>query len=159
VIIVPVYTPAPYTPPAEYVPPVTPAPTTPVAGQPLQNDTFYYSLDGTRSIQITGDRNMAMLYDLTAVEADGLPKYLNFLGVGVTEALFQNTAEGIVSSILTIWQDTNGAKQFSLFNANGLPMNGMPQPKMPEVTTVPADTATTPVSVDQLRKLSEGGSF
>lgn len=68
-------------PPVE-APPADPTETAPTA------ETMFYSEDGTRSVQIMGDRNEAYLYDLT-VEDQADPKAGGrWLGAGVKSASF-----------------------------------------------------------------------
>ena len=156
VVVTPVYTPAPYTPPADYQPlPVEPV--TPVDETPLQNDTYYYSTDGSRSVEVSGDRDMALLYDLTADDTDGQPKFLSFLGVGVTEVLYQYGADGAVTNILVIWKDQAGAKQFSMFDANGAALSGQPSPQQGNAD--PAQPVAPRSSVGQLEGLVGGKAF
>jgi len=158
-LIVPDYTPAPYTPPAGYVPdPVTPVtPVTPAPEAPLPGDTYYYSLDGTRSIQVSGERATAVLFDLTAEDVDGLPKYLSYLGVGVDEVRFQNDADGKVQNILTLWEDQAGTKQFSLFDANGVALTGPAPVAAPagSFAITPVEPIPAPRAIEQLERMAD----
>ncbi|MFI5345606.1 MAG: hypothetical protein ACHQ51_04450 [Elusimicrobiota bacterium] len=75
---------------------VTPDPTAPVdvppaepnAPAPETNQTMFYSLDGTRSVQILGDRKEAYLYDLTIADQNDREARGRWLGTGVASAKF-----------------------------------------------------------------------
>jgi hypothetical protein len=66
---------------------VTPDPTPPVDVPPSAptpaDQTTVYSLDGTRSIQITGDNRDAYLYDLTAADPNSAAAQGRFIGTEV----------------------------------------------------------------------------
>jgi len=65
----------------------TPPPSDPNAAAPEAKEAVY-SLDGTRSIQIVGDRRDAYLYDLTVEDADAPEARGRWLAAGVKTAKF-----------------------------------------------------------------------
>ena len=64
---------------------VPPAPSNPV---PAPEQTMFYSEDGTRSVQILGDRKEAFLYDLTIEDQNDRAARGRRLGAGVKSAAF-----------------------------------------------------------------------
>jgi hypothetical protein len=72
------------TPPVEVPPadPDVPAPTVP------DNQASVYSLDGTRSVQVTGDNRDAYLYDLTAADPQSDAAQGRYIGTGVAGVEF-----------------------------------------------------------------------
>ena len=75
---------------------VTPDPTPPVEAPPAEPNVptvpegreTMYSLDGTRSVQILGDRKEAFLYDLTIDDPEDRKAKGRWLGAGVASAKF-----------------------------------------------------------------------
>ena len=85
-----------------------------------ESDTsVYISDDGTRMVEVSGERKNAFLYDL--IPEDGLddPKFITFLGSEVTEVRFASSEEGILTQILIV----NEAGTFALFDPDGNPFN------------------------------------
>jgi hypothetical protein len=103
---------------------MTPDPTPPVdvpPGDPATpaNQTSVYSLDGTRSVQITGDTKDAYLYDLTA-EPDSAAAQPKYLASSVTNAAFVDAADGTVSQIILTATDDSGATVTLAFGKDGV---------------------------------------
>lgn len=96
------------TPPVD-VPPGDPTPADP-------NAKTFYSTDGSRMVQITGDDLEATLYDTSATPA--FQPVL--LGTGVTDVRFQADDSGALSQILTVAADGS----FSTFDTFGNPLDG-----------------------------------
>ena len=69
-------------------PPVVVPPAKPNAPAPVENQTMFYSQDGTRSVQIMGDRKEAYLYDLTVADQTDRLARGRWLGTGVASAKF-----------------------------------------------------------------------
>ncbi len=84
--------------------PVDVPPTAPDAPAPAQNQTMFYSLDGTRSVQILGDAKEAYLYDLTAADPASEQAQGRWLGSGVASAKFvaddKTADDGTVTQVL-----------------------------------------------------------
>jgi hypothetical protein len=92
---------------------MTPDPTPPVdvpPGDPApSNQTAVYSLDGTRSVQITGDAKDAFLYDLTVADPNSPAAQGKWLASGIASASFVNGADGSIGKIVLTTTDENGA--------------------------------------------------
>ena len=144
-ILQPVYEPAPYTPAPDY----EPAPAdTPPAVSTAAYEMLYYSDDGTRMAQVYGDRKTAALYNPTEEDTDGGPKYLNYLGVGVTEVRYKNDESGKVLNILVLWETEDGTKDFSVLDSNGNALNqNAPQPE-PQAENAGASAPEQIIHVD-----------
>jgi hypothetical protein len=69
-------------------PPVEVPPGRPSAPAPEPAQTMFYSQDGTRSVQILGDRKEAYLYDLTVADQNDRQARGRWLGAGVKSAQF-----------------------------------------------------------------------
>ncbi|PIU20147.1 MAG: hypothetical protein COT18_03785 [Elusimicrobia bacterium CG08_land_8_20_14_0_20_59_10] len=156
-VLQPVNEPAPYVPPADYEPVTDPAP----VADADPNEVLYYSDDGTRMAQVYGDRRTAALYDLTEEDTDGGAKYLNHLGVGVTEVRFKNDQEGKVANILVLWETAEGGKEFTLLDANGCQPGQAPTgPEQPVddtgVVILPQLNSMDGVDTRNLGKLFDG---
>ncbi len=93
------------TPPVD-VPPGDPTPADP-------NAKSFYSADGARSVQVSGDSQDAYLYDTSDTPAFE-PKYM---ASGVTDVRFQLDGSQQLSKILLLQGDSS----FSLFDKNGDP--------------------------------------
>ncbi|MBI5622723.1 MAG: hypothetical protein HY924_02985 [Elusimicrobia bacterium] len=105
--------------------PVTapPQPETPAAPVDPQEKAFY-SGDGTRLVQVYGERQEAFLYALDSAEtAEAEPRFLAFLGQDVAEIRFSNVEDGAPLQILCLLKDGT----FALFDADGAPV-GQPAP-------------------------------
>jgi hypothetical protein len=81
--------------------------------QPAPNDQTYNSPDGTRQVIVSGDSQVAYLYDISGAQAFN-PVYL---GSGVIDVQFQSDDSGTVIGITTYLDD--GA--YNLFDQNGQP--------------------------------------
>jgi hypothetical protein len=92
---------------------MTPDPTPPVdvpPGDPTPvNQTSVYSLDGTRSVQITGDAKDAFLYDLTVTDPNSPAAQGKWLASGIASAAFVNGSDGSISQIVLTATDEDGA--------------------------------------------------
>ena len=109
---------------------MTPDPTPPVdvpPGDPAPvNQTSVYSLDGTRSVHITGDNKDAFLYDLTVADPNDLAAQGKWLASGIGAASFVNDDSGAVGRIVLTATDDSGAETTSTFDRDGNPLD--PQP-------------------------------
>lgn len=85
-------------------PPVVVPPAQPNAPAPAPNETMFYSEDGTRSVQILGDRKEAYLYDLTVADQEDRKARGRWLGAGVKSAKFvyddKTDADGTPTQVL-----------------------------------------------------------
>ncbi|MBI5883682.1 MAG: hypothetical protein HZB91_11335 [Elusimicrobia bacterium] len=117
--------------------PVTAPPQSPAQPQPEQpaepvneNDNAFYSTDGTRLVQVYGERQEAFLYALDVSEdEDAEPVFLAYLAGDVSEVRFSNTEDGSPLRILCLLKDGT----FALFDAEGQAV-GQPaaEDKVPE---------------------------
>ena len=103
---------------------MTPDPTPPVdvpPGDPTTtpvNQTSVYSLDGTRSVQITGDGKDAYLYDLTVADPASPAAQGKYLASGVKSAAFVNEGDAIKEIVLTL-VDESGSESTQTFDRDG----------------------------------------
>ena len=101
---------------------LTPDPTPPVdvpPGPPAAADqTSVYSLDGARSIQITGAGKDAYLYDLTVADPNDPAAQGRYLASGVKTAVFVNDGDEVREIILTVVDDS-GNQSTMTFNRDG----------------------------------------
>jgi len=85
-------------------PPVVTPPAAPSAPAPVQDQTMFYSQDGTRSVQILGDRKEAYLYDLTIADQNDRAARGRWLGAGVKSAKFvyddKTAADGTQTQVI-----------------------------------------------------------
>jgi len=103
-------------------PPVEPPPADPTpAPAPAPDAKAYYSADGTRTVQVSGDTKDAYLYD-TAETPAFEPKWLDS---GVTDVRFKLDDQGQLSNIMTL-KDDGG---FNLFDKDGNPQSIQPVPQ------------------------------
>ncbi|MFI5351140.1 MAG: hypothetical protein ACHQ2Z_16470, partial [Elusimicrobiota bacterium] len=110
---------------------VTPDPTTPVdvpPGDQTPAPAATYSLDGTRSIQITGDAKDAYLYDLTVADPSSAEGQGKWLAAGVTSAAFVNAADGSIAKIVLTATDESGAAETLTFDRDGKSLDGAAPP-------------------------------
>jgi hypothetical protein len=105
---------------------MTPDPTPPVdvpPGDPTPapvDQTSVYSLDGTRSIQITGAGKDAYLYDLTAADPESAEAQGKWLASGVKSAAFVNDGDSVKGIALTV-VDESGVESTLNFDKDGDP--------------------------------------
>jgi len=97
----------------------------------VQNGDTLYSQDGSRMIQIFGDRNEAFLYERYAGEE---PQFLAFLGQDVVRVQFSNTTEPAQLQILLHFKngtfavlDSRGAN-YQAPSSAGAPPSDLPGP-------------------------------
>ena len=107
---------------------MNPDPTPPVdvpPGDPTPEDQnpVVYSLDGTRSIKITGDARDAFLYDLTVADPNSPEAQPRWLAVDVKTAEF--TTDGKNGILLTV-TNTDGSESTLMFDSNGSPLDQSP---------------------------------
>lgn len=69
-------------------PPVELPPAQPADPAPAPDQSLFYSADGTRSVQIMGERKEAFLYDLTIADQEDRLARGRWLGAGVASAKF-----------------------------------------------------------------------
>ncbi|MBI4425550.1 MAG: hypothetical protein HY554_17595 [Elusimicrobia bacterium] len=130
-----------------------PAPSIPApAPAPEPEAKAVYSKDGTRLVQIVGDRKEAFLYDPAQPAADGGATFLAYLAAGVEEVRFSATEGGAPLEILLILADGT----FALYDANGRPRDATgTQPAVEKVEApAPPDSELPkeiPASLEQLR--------
>jgi hypothetical protein len=84
---------------------------------------FNYSADGTRMVQVEGEKLSAYLYVTGAAERDG-SKPLKFLGDGVTAVAFTDTSKGEPLKIVLSFQNDDGSIRTAVVDANGEPLSG-----------------------------------
>jgi hypothetical protein len=84
---------------------------TPPASHPEPDKSAKVSPDGRRSAQIVGGEAQAFLYDKTATP----PKFLKYLGQGVTQARFSGGSGGAPLQLLVEYKDGT----FALFDGDG----------------------------------------
>lgn len=82
-----------------------------------EDQTSFYSEDGTRLVEIFGEKKEAYLYDATGEE----PELLAFLAENVEEVQFSGGTEDAALQVLVISVDEEGLKSFTLFDAEGIP--------------------------------------
>jgi hypothetical protein len=110
------------------------------AGKGVHGNFAKRSPDGTREIQVYGDRREAFLYDLTG---GGDPRFIAYLATGVKHVTFSE-ASGSDMQIMLLMLDGS----YDVFDADGnsiLPKtgNGAPaQPGTPGADAIPADSSS-----------------
>jgi|GEM_PF-1583814 len=111
------------------------------AGKGVHGNFAKRSPDGTREIQVYGDRREAFLYDLTG---GGDPRFIAYLATGVKHVTFSE-ASGSDMQIMLLMLDGS----YEVFDADGrsvLPKtgNGAPaQPGTPGADAIPADSSSS----------------
>jgi hypothetical protein len=107
---------------------MTPDPAPPVdvppGDQTPVNQTSVYSLDGTRSVQITGADKDAYLYDLTVADPASSAAQGKWLASGVTAASFVANADGSIAKIVLTATDGSGAAASLTFDKDGTSLDG-----------------------------------
>jgi hypothetical protein len=104
---------------------MTPDPTPPVdvpPGDPAPAPTpATYSLDGTRSLSITGDTREAFLYDLTAADPNSAGAQGYFLGTQVAGAKFDYvaSADGASQAVAQVELSYDDPSALSVTDVNG----------------------------------------
>ncbi len=83
---------------------------------------FNYSADGSRMVQVEGEKLSAYLYATSAEERDGT-KPLKFLGDGVTSVAFTDSTKGAPLNIVLSIQDPDGSIRTVVVDANGEPLS------------------------------------
>ncbi len=115
-----VLTPAPMQAPPAAAPTGTGAEGLVVSSRP----EFNYSADGTRMVQVEGEKLSAYLYDTTRLEPGGGSRFLKELGEGVTAVNFSDTSAGEPLRITLSVQDPTGAIRQVVLDADGNPVSG-----------------------------------
>jgi len=111
------------------------------SGKGVHGNFSKQSPDGTREVQVYGDRREAFLYDRTG----GEPRFIAFLAPGVKRVHFSESSGNNLQVLLLMLDGT-----FETFDANGrslLPStgNGAPAtPQTPGADAVPADASSSP---------------
>jgi hypothetical protein len=82
-----------------------------------EEETSFYSEDGTRMVEIFGERRESFLYDTTGDE----PELIAFLAADTEEVQFSGGTEDAPLQILVISVDEQGLKSFTLFDEEGVP--------------------------------------
>ncbi|MBI5211197.1 MAG: hypothetical protein HY927_14590 [Elusimicrobia bacterium] len=136
------------TPPVS-APPADPAP----APAPAPESKSFYSDDGTRVVQVFGEKKDAFLYD-TAEQAAFDPKWLDS---GVTDVRFKLDDQDQLETIMTLTEDGG----FNLFDRDGNPQTIQPVGEPVDPAPLPddgqGDGGTTPSSLGQ--GLRQSGAF
>jgi hypothetical protein len=83
---------------------------------------FNYSADGSRMVQVEGEKLSAYLYAASPEERDG-SKPLKFLGDGVTSVAFTDSTKGAPLNIVLSIQDPDGSIRTVVVDANGEPLS------------------------------------
>jgi hypothetical protein len=135
---------------------MTPDPTPPVdvpPGDPAPaNQTSVYSLDGTRSIQITGEGKDAYLYDLTAADPQSPEAQGKYLASGVKSAAFVNEGDAVKSIVLTAVDET-GAETTLTFDRDGAATGGSAAPGSAAQAVQPESDGSM---IETLQRKTEG---
>lgn len=82
-----------------------------------EEQTTFYSEDGSRMVEIFGERRESFLYDATGEE----PAVLAFLAAETEEVQFSGGTEEAALQILVVTKGEDGVKAFHLFDADGVP--------------------------------------
>jgi hypothetical protein len=98
------------------------------------------SPDGTRMVQIFGERREAFLYDLTGVAG---PSFLAYLAADVKRVRFSQAQPGEPFEILVVMNDGT----FDVFDESG---NSALQPAPPPDASAPPDVAPPPSAAPPL---------
>lgn len=124
---------------ASLVPLASQAPASSGGGEGLvvsSRPEFDYSADGTRMVQIEGEKLSAYLYNASPAERDGT-KPLKFLGDGVTAVAFTDTSKGEPLKIVLTIQDPDGSVRTVVVDGNGEALNSPPPSPAPPAYGTP----------------------
>jgi hypothetical protein len=97
---------------------------------------FNYSADGTRMVQVEGEKLSAYLYVTDSNERNG-SKPLKFLGDGVTSVAFTDSTKGEPLKIVLSMQNADGSIRTVVLDANGEPLNSPPPAPAPPAYGTP----------------------
>ena len=134
------------TPPATPLPVPAPSDPTPAPAPAPADEKWYYSDDGTRSVQVAGEEKTAFLYDLTEQDADGNSKFLNYMSRNVVNVQFSDTAPDETGAaqplqiVLTVLKP-GGTEHVAVFDDRGVRLGATPAPAQPD----PDGASTSPL--------------
>ena len=140
---------------------MTPDPTPPVdvpPGDPTTtpvDQVSVYSLDGTRSVQITGADKDAYLYDLTVADPDSAAAQGKYLASGVKSAAFVNDAAGAIKEIVLTIVDETGTQSTTTFDRDGAATGSSSAPASAPQAVPPTSDATM---IQTLQQKTEGSA-
>jgi hypothetical protein len=126
------------------------------SGKGVHGNFSKVSPDGTREVQVYGDRREAFLYDRTG---GGDPQFIAFLASGVKHVQFSEVG-GDTLQVMLLMLDGS----YDVFDANGrsiLPTtgNGAPaQPGVPGTDAVPADASSSDATPPSQPPSTDGAS-
>lgn len=108
---------------------------------------FHYSADGSRVVEIEGEKLSAYLFDSDPATRDSATP-LRFLGDGVTAVEFSDVSDGKPLRITVSQQVEGGGIKTLVYDRDGAPVSETPPPPAPEPTAV--ETGSAPAEEEVL---------